>query len=152
MHSLLPDAGMIVGWLVLFAGIALFLAYRRFSLALSTGALLLLLAAYWILGAAPFWWKTLISIPFALLLLLNLRPLRIRLVDAAVHEKVSQAAAAHVGHGARGAGCGNGVVGRRTFHRGPGLAEAHVGKNTGAHARRTGVSRRTLRRAVRHAR
>ncbi len=78
MHSLLLDAGVIVGWLVLFAGVALFLAYRRFSLALSTGALLLLLGAYWILSAAPCWWKTLVSIPFAVLLLLNLRPLRIR--------------------------------------------------------------------------
>src|SRR5271170_3791772 len=80
MHSLLLDAGMIVGWLVLFAGVVLFLAYRRFSLALSTGALLLMVAVYWILAAAPFWWKTLVSIPFAVLLLLNLRPLRIRLL------------------------------------------------------------------------
>jgi acyl-CoA dehydrogenase len=39
-----------------------------------------LLAIYWVLGTAPAWWKILISVPFALLLLLNLRPLRIRLI------------------------------------------------------------------------
>ncbi|HEY2144669.1 MAG TPA: acyl-CoA dehydrogenase [Steroidobacteraceae bacterium] len=80
MHSLLLDAGMIVGWLALFSGITLILAYRRSSLAVSTGALLLLLAVYCILGAAAAWWKALVSIPFAVLLLLNIRPLRIRLL------------------------------------------------------------------------
>ncbi|HEY2676006.1 MAG TPA: acyl-CoA dehydrogenase [Steroidobacteraceae bacterium] len=80
MQSLLSDAGVIVGWLALFAGATLILAYNRSSLALSTGLLLLLLATYWILGTAPAWWKGLLSIPFALLLLLNIRPLRMRLL------------------------------------------------------------------------
>jgi acyl-CoA dehydrogenase len=80
MHDLLLYAGIVVGWLVLFVGAVCILAYWRASLAVSTGALLALLAGYWALGAAPLWWKTLISVPFAVLFLLNLRPLRIRLV------------------------------------------------------------------------
>lgn len=80
MHDLLLDAGIIVGWLVLFVGVICILAYQRASLALCTGVLLVLLALYWVLGGAPLWCKILISIPFALLCLLNIRPLRIRLV------------------------------------------------------------------------
>jgi acyl-CoA dehydrogenase len=80
MHDLLLHAGIVVGWLVLFVGAVCVLAYTRASLALSTGVLLVLLAGYWALGTAPTWWKILISVPFAVLLLLNLRPLRIRLL------------------------------------------------------------------------
>src|SRR3984885_12451713 len=80
MHELLLDAGIVVGWLVLFAGAICILAYRRATLAVSTGVLLLLLAIYWALGSAPDWWKILISVPFAVLFLLNIRPLRIRLL------------------------------------------------------------------------
>jgi acyl-CoA dehydrogenase len=80
MHDLLLYAGVVVGWLVLFVGAICILAYRRASLALSTGVLLLLLALYWALGTAPNGWKVLVSIPFALLFLLNIRPLRIRLL------------------------------------------------------------------------
>ena len=39
-----------------------------------------MLAAYWVLGTAPEWWKISLTIPYALLVLLNLRPLRLRLV------------------------------------------------------------------------
>src|ERR1700723_672469 len=80
MHDLLLDAGIAVGWLGLFVVAVCILAYRRASLALSTGVLLLLLALYWTLGTAPGWWKVLLSIPFAILFLLNIRPLRRRLV------------------------------------------------------------------------
>src|SRR6202795_3180555 len=80
MHDLLLDAGIAVGWLGLFVVAVCILAYRRASLALSTGVLLLLLALYWALGTAPDWWKVLLSIPFAILFLLNVRPLRRRLV------------------------------------------------------------------------
>jgi acyl-CoA dehydrogenase len=80
MHDLLLDAGIAVGWLVLFVGAVFILAYRRVSLAASTGALLVLLALYWALGAAPVWWKAAASVPFALLFLFNVRPLRIRLL------------------------------------------------------------------------
>ncbi|HEY0748719.1 MAG TPA: acyl-CoA dehydrogenase [Steroidobacteraceae bacterium] len=80
MHDLLLYAGIAVGWLVLFAGALLILAYRRATLALSTGVLLLSLALYWALGSAPLAWKIIISVPFAALLLFNLRPLRISLI------------------------------------------------------------------------
>jgi acyl-CoA dehydrogenase len=80
MHDLLLEAAIIVGWLVLFAGAICILAYRRASLAASTGVLLLLLASYWALGAAPLWWKIALSVPFALLFLFNVAPLRIRLL------------------------------------------------------------------------
>jgi acyl-CoA dehydrogenase len=80
MHDLLLYAGIAVGWLVLFAGALFILAYRRATLALSTGVLLLLLALYWVLGSAPLAWKIIISVPFAALFLFNIRPLRIGLV------------------------------------------------------------------------
>jgi acyl-CoA dehydrogenase len=69
-----------IAWAVLFAGIVLILAYRRAGLAQSSCILAVLALAYWILGAAPQWWKIAVSIPWALLLLLNVRPLRARLV------------------------------------------------------------------------
>jgi acyl-CoA dehydrogenase len=79
MHDLLLEAAIVVGWLVLFLAAIFILAYRRASLAASTGVLLALLAVYWALGAAPNWWKVAVSVPFALLFLFNVRPLRIRL-------------------------------------------------------------------------
>ncbi|HEY4971380.1 MAG TPA: acyl-CoA dehydrogenase family protein, partial [Steroidobacteraceae bacterium] len=39
-----------------------------------------MLAAYWVLGTAAEWWKVSLSIPYVLLILLNIRPLRRRLV------------------------------------------------------------------------
>ncbi|HSY96517.1 MAG TPA: acyl-CoA dehydrogenase [Steroidobacteraceae bacterium] len=39
-----------------------------------------MLAAYWVLGTAPEWWKATLTVPYALLILLNVRPLRLRLV------------------------------------------------------------------------
>jgi acyl-CoA dehydrogenase len=80
MNDLLLGAGIIVGWLALFVGAICILAYRRASLAASTVVLLLLAGLYWAFGAAPFWWKILVSIPFAFLFLLNIRPLRVRLI------------------------------------------------------------------------
>ncbi|MEO7208374.1 MAG: acyl-CoA dehydrogenase [Steroidobacteraceae bacterium] len=80
MHELLLDAAMVVGWLALFVGAICILAYRRASLVASTGVLLMLLALYWALGAAPMWWKAVVSVPFAILFLFNVRPLRIRLL------------------------------------------------------------------------
>jgi acyl-CoA dehydrogenase len=79
MHDLLRPA-IAVGWLALFVGAFCILAYRRASLAASTVVLLLLLALYWALGAAPMEWKAAVSVPFALLFLFNIRPLRIRLL------------------------------------------------------------------------
>jgi acyl-CoA dehydrogenase len=78
-HPLL-GAGIAVGWLILFAGVFLTLAYRRAGLALSSALLLLLLSAYWYFGAAHLWWKIAVSLPFAVLFLFNIRPLRVRVV------------------------------------------------------------------------
>src|SRR6204780_3049875 len=80
MHDLLLQAAIVVGWLVLFAGAICILAYRRARLAASTGVLLVLLALYWALGAATLWWKVALSVPCAMLLLFNVRPLRIRVL------------------------------------------------------------------------
>jgi acyl-CoA dehydrogenase len=79
VHNLLI-VGTAVGWLALFVGTFMILAYRRAGLPTSTCVLLLLFAAYWVFGTAPLWWKIAVSLPFALLLLLNIRPLRLRLV------------------------------------------------------------------------
>jgi acyl-CoA dehydrogenase len=73
-------AGVFVAWAVLFLGIILVLAYRRASLAFSSCVLGVLLLCYWLWGIAPEWWKIVVSIPYALLLFLNIRPLRLRVV------------------------------------------------------------------------
>jgi acyl-CoA dehydrogenase len=78
MNDWVLEASIAVGWLLLFVGIALALAYRRASLAISTLVIAALLAAYWSWGSAPEWWKVLLSVPVALMLLLNIRPLRVR--------------------------------------------------------------------------
>ncbi len=80
MNSQWLIVGTAVGWLALFVGSISILAYRRASLPMSTCILLLLFAAYWIFGAAPLAWKIAVSLPFAVLLLLNIRPLRVTLV------------------------------------------------------------------------
>jgi acyl-CoA dehydrogenase len=80
MQDLLAQAGLVVGWLAIFLSALCVLAYRRASLLVSSVVLLLLLAAYWAYGTAPDWWKILVSIPFAVLVLINIRPLRVRLV------------------------------------------------------------------------
>jgi acyl-CoA dehydrogenase len=67
-------------WAVLFLGVILVVAYRRASLLLSSCALGALLIAYWIFGAAPQWWKIAVSVPYIALLLLNIRPLRRRIL------------------------------------------------------------------------
>ncbi|HEY5264488.1 MAG TPA: hypothetical protein VIJ37_05805, partial [Steroidobacteraceae bacterium] len=71
MNNLLPDAAVFLGWLLLFLGVLLVLAYRRASLAVSTCALGALLVVYWAFGGAPAWWKMILCVPFAALLLLN---------------------------------------------------------------------------------
>jgi len=80
MNDIGVIAGMFLAWAVLFLGITLILAYRRTSLGVSSCALGVLLVCYWVWGTAPEWWKILVSFPYALLLLLNIRPLRVRLV------------------------------------------------------------------------
>src|SRR5258708_8274923 len=80
MNDVAHGAGLSLAWAVLFLGVLLILAYRRSSLALSCCVLGILLLAYWALGSFPEWWKILVSIPYAALLLLNIRPLRLRAV------------------------------------------------------------------------
>jgi len=80
MNDLGVVAGVFVAWAVLFLGVTLILAYRRASLGLSSCVLGVLLLCYWVLGVAPEWWKIVVSVPYALLLLLNIRPLRLRVV------------------------------------------------------------------------
>lgn len=80
MNDIGVVAGLFLAWAVSFLGITLILAYRRTSLGVSSCALGVLLLCYWAWGTAPEWWKILVSFPYALLLLLNIRPLRVRLV------------------------------------------------------------------------
>jgi acyl-CoA dehydrogenase len=80
MTDVAQSAGVFLAWAALFLGVLLILAYRRSSLALSSCVLGILLLAYWALGSFPEWWNILVSIPYAALLLLNIRPLRMRAV------------------------------------------------------------------------
>jgi acyl-CoA dehydrogenase len=80
MNSVASNVGWLLAWAVLFLGALLVLAYRRVSLAWSSCVLGVLLLAYWLLGAQPLWCKALLSVPYVLLLLLNVRPLRLRLI------------------------------------------------------------------------
>src|ERR1700677_4188201 len=80
MDDLAQSAGWFVAWAALFLGVLLILAYRRASLAASSCVLGLLLAGYWVFGSAAEWWKIAVSVPYVLLLLLNVRPLRVRFV------------------------------------------------------------------------
>jgi acyl-CoA dehydrogenase len=80
MNDVAQSAGLSLAWAVLFLGVLLILAYRRSSLTSSSCVLGIVLLAYWMLGNSPEWWKILVSVPYALLLLLNVRPLRVRAV------------------------------------------------------------------------
>src|ERR1700678_1974488 len=80
MNNWLPVAAAAIGWVLLFVAVILILAYSRASLAAATAVLGVVLLAYWALGAAADWWKILLSIPVGLLLLLNIRPLRVALL------------------------------------------------------------------------
>ncbi len=73
MNDWLLPAGICAGWLVLFIGVALTLAYRRARLGVSTGMSIALLAAYWQWGTTPPWWKLLLTVPVLLMVLLNIR-------------------------------------------------------------------------------
>jgi hypothetical protein len=78
MNDWVLHASIAVGWLALFMGVALVLAYRRAGLGLSTVIALALIVAYWFWGTTPDWWKVLLSVPVALMVLLNMGPLRRR--------------------------------------------------------------------------
>src|SRR5580704_7775551 len=80
MNDLPLSAGVFLAWALSFVGVLLILAYRRSSLRLNCGVLGIFLLAYLAFGGSPEWWKVVVSIPYALLLLLNVRPLRLRAV------------------------------------------------------------------------
>ncbi|MHB8476919.1 MAG: acyl-CoA dehydrogenase [Steroidobacteraceae bacterium] len=67
-------------WTASLLATVLTLAYRRAGLGSSCFVLGLLLAAYLELGTAPEWWKVSLTIPYAVVVLLNVRPLRLRLL------------------------------------------------------------------------
>ena len=68
-------------WILLFVVALLWLTYRKSSLAVITIALGAILAAYTAFGAAAPWWKIVLWVAFAPLALLNIPPLRIRLIS-----------------------------------------------------------------------
>jgi acyl-CoA dehydrogenase len=68
-------------WLVLFAGLVLWLAYQRASLAKATLVLGILLVYYTLFGAGAPWWKVALWVLYVPHLLLNFRPLRRVLVS-----------------------------------------------------------------------
>jgi acyl-CoA dehydrogenase len=69
-----------LGWAAAFILLIFVLSYRRVNLTLATLGLLLLLGAYWRFGTAPDVWKIALSLPFALLVLLNIKPLRLSFI------------------------------------------------------------------------
>src|SRR5450755_1218622 len=69
-----------LGWGALTLVILMILAYRRAGLAVSTLSLGALTVAYWGLWDVADVWKIIASIPVFLLVLLNLRPLRVWLI------------------------------------------------------------------------
>ena len=80
MDNVAVSTGWFVAWTVLLLAVLVVLAYRRVSLAASSCVLGLLLLCYWGFGSAAEWWKIVVSVPYAVLLLLNVRPLRVRLI------------------------------------------------------------------------
>src|SRR6202166_3865585 len=80
MNDLPLSAGVFLAWALSFVGVLLILAYRRSSLRFCCAVLGIFLLAYLAFGAAAEWWKVVVSLPAGLMLLLNIRPLRIALV------------------------------------------------------------------------
>jgi acyl-CoA dehydrogenase len=69
-----------LAWAGAFLGTLVVLAYRRASLRFSCGVLGLLWIAYLALGAAPAWWRAVLIFAYTLLIVLNIRPLRLPLL------------------------------------------------------------------------
>jgi acyl-CoA dehydrogenase len=80
MNDALLHGAAALAWILGVAVVILTLAYRRASLGWCTLVWVVLVAAYWLLGTAPPWWKAIVSIPAAVLLLLNVRGLRVTLI------------------------------------------------------------------------
>ncbi|MEP6548809.1 MAG: acyl-CoA dehydrogenase [Gammaproteobacteria bacterium] len=80
MHSAGLAWLVCLAWAALFVGTVLTVAYRRASLLLSSCVFGALLLAYSAFSDAAQWWKIAVSVPYIALLLLNIRPLRMRTV------------------------------------------------------------------------
>ena len=65
-----------LAWFVVFVGLILFAAYRRFSLLQTSITFTVLLLAYSLWGPAATWWNAVLWLPIAALWLLNINPLR----------------------------------------------------------------------------
>jgi acyl-CoA dehydrogenase len=65
-----------VAWFLLFVGVVLFVAYRRFTLLQTSITFTVLALAYSLWGNAGLWWKAVFWIPVLALWLLNINPLR----------------------------------------------------------------------------
>ncbi len=135
MNSQWLIVGTAVGWLALFVGLILILAYRRASLPMSTCILLLLFAAYWIFGAAPLAWKIAVSLPFAVLLLLNIRPLRVTLVTRPFMRKYRKLLPTMSATEREALDAGTVWWDGELFSGASELAKAHVGKSARAYSR-----------------
>lgn len=79
MNDALLGGAAALAWFAGVAVVVVTLAYRRASLTWSTLVVVALVAAYWLFGTAPYWWKAVVALPAALLLLLNLASLRVGL-------------------------------------------------------------------------
>jgi acyl-CoA dehydrogenase len=80
MNDALLGGAAALAWFLAFAVVVVTLAYRRASLTWSTLVVVALVAAYWLFGTAPYWWKAIVALPAALLLLMNVASLRVGLI------------------------------------------------------------------------
>src|SRR5271170_1420394 len=80
MNDALLGGAAALAWFAGVAVVVVTLAYRRASLTWSTLVVVALVAAYWLFGTAPYWWKAIVALPAALLLLMNVASLRVGLI------------------------------------------------------------------------
>jgi acyl-CoA dehydrogenase len=65
-----------VAWFLVFVGVVLFVAYRRFNLLQTSITFTVLALAYSLWGHSALWWKAVLWLPVLALWLLNINPLR----------------------------------------------------------------------------
>jgi acyl-CoA dehydrogenase len=80
MNHWLLCAAAALAWVFSLVFIVLVLAYRRASLEWATTALCVWTGIYWVLSTAPLGFKAAVAVPVVFLLLLNVRPLRVRVI------------------------------------------------------------------------
>ncbi len=114
-------------WFVLFVAVALFVAYRRFSLLNSTIAFTVLLLAYTVWGAAGPLWKGLLWLAARHAVAAQHQAPATDLHHQALPARLPAPAAGDVEHGKGGPGSGHRVVGRRALHRRAAVEQADLG-------------------------